>query len=72
MKQMLFPRIEFSNDRHYLVTAPATDYAIPDDPIKVLGLMCHLGEKRWADGKCMQIAIEHIARIRGWDIHGPY
>ena len=72
MATLLYPRIEFSNDQYYLVTAPATDYPIPEDPIKVLGLLRHVAEKTWADGPFMHRVIEHIARIRGWDIHGPY
>ena len=68
MKTTLFPRIEYSNGRHYLVTAPATDYAIPDDPIRVLALLRHVASKRWADGPFMHLVIDHIARIRGWDL----
>lgn len=44
-------------------------YRVPDDPIKVLGLLHHLAGKTWANHEFFFYAISRIAEARGWQIH---
>jgi hypothetical protein len=62
-----YPKVSKRGRKLFLDIKPrdGAGYRIPEDPIKVLGLLHHLSGKTWADtGEFFQLAISRIAAAR--------
>lgn len=64
-----FPRVVSDRTGDYLVLEDRRRYRIPEDPVKALGLLDHLGSKTWADAGFLVRAIRRISAARDWPIH---
>lgn len=67
----LFPRvIDRKTGLLKLEVKRGLEYRIPNDPVKVLGLLDHLSWKPFAEVPgFMRLAIRRIATAKGWEIH---
>jgi hypothetical protein len=41
---------------------------LPEDPVKVLGLLHHLSTKTWATPDFLRLVMERVAEAHGWDL----
>ena len=64
-----YPKAVERNGEVFLRLEDGREYEVPDDPMKVLGLLHHLSGKTWADRSFFFHAIQRIARAKGWEIH---
>lgn len=64
-----FPKVVKNRRGEFLVLADGRDYQIPESPVKTLGLLHHLSQKRGCDARFLGLAIERIAAARDWPIH---
>lgn len=64
-----YPRVHQSGQELVVELEDGREYTLPDDPLKVLGLLQHFAGKVWADRRFFLHLIGRIAQARGWVIH---